>query len=148
MPGERERLLDNAEPAGTDDRARELFARLADWVVQRRMAAPAILFLESHRPLSFIGSQALIAASPIVSFFEPFFRGLLGKNYSHADYRLFAELMEDRDNLERLVIEIERKSQEAKEREQEEKARRKALKREAKEKRKALKRARRNGAGG
>jgi hypothetical protein len=135
-------------PATTETEAEELFSRLAAWVVERRMAAPAILFLESHRPLSFLGSQAMIMASPLVSFFEPFIKGMLGKNFTYEDYRRFAELMESRENLELLVVAIERKSQDAKAREKDEKAKLKALKREAKEKRKALKRARRESAGG
>ena len=33
------------------------------------MEAPAVMFLEMHRPLSFVGSQALIVGSP---FLGPF----------------------------------------------------------------------------
>ena len=120
----------------------EILDRLASWVVTKRMTTPAILFLESHRPLSFVGSQAMIAASPIAHFFEPFLQYLMGPGYEHAIYKRFAGLMEDRENVERLIIAIERMSQKASELEREEKAKRKALKREAKEKRKALRRAR------
>jgi hypothetical protein len=120
----------------------EILDRLASWVVAKRMTAPAILFLESHRPLSFVGSQAMIAASPIVHIFEPFLKGLMGPGFEHAAYKRFAVMMEDRESVERLVIAIERQSQVASEKEREEKAHRKALKREAKEKRKALRRGR------
>ena len=124
----------------------EILDRLASWIVARRLTAPAILFLESHRPLSFVGSQAMIAASPIVHFFETFLQGLAGPGYEHALYRRFAEMMESRDNLERFIIAIERRNQEQSARDREEKARRKALQREAKAQRKALKAARRGGA--
>ena len=124
---------------------RELFSRLAKWVVDRRLTAPAIVFLESHRPLSFVGSQAMIAASPIVSFFEPFLKGLFGPGYEQASFRRFAELLEDRDNLELLIIEIERENQRQRETEKQEKLRRKALKQEARAKRRELRRARRSG---
>lgn len=40
--------------------------RVASQLVQRGMATPAILFLESMGPLSFLGSQALHALSPIL----------------------------------------------------------------------------------
>jgi hypothetical protein len=126
----------------------EILDRLASWVVAKRMTAPAILFLESHRPLSFVGSQAMVAASPIVHFFEPFLQSLMGPGYEHRAYKRFAEMMEDRDSIERLIIAIERRNQEQKTLEREEKARQKALKREAKEKRKVLRKARRNGAVG
>ncbi len=121
----------------------EILDHLASWVVSKRMTAPAILFLESHRPLSFVGSQAMIAASPFVHFFEPFLQSLMGPGYEHQVYKRFAGIMENRDSVERLIVSIERLSQVAREKEREEKARRKALKREAKEKRKALRRLRR-----
>jgi len=53
-------------PLTDEDRA--LLARLAAKVVVRRMAGPAILFLESMRPLNYIGSQALVFLRP---FLEP-----------------------------------------------------------------------------
>jgi hypothetical protein len=117
---------------------REILSRIATWVVERRMAAPAIIFLESHRPLSVVGSQAMIAASPIVSFFEPFLRMIGGPRFDHATFERFACLMEDRDNVELLIIEIERKNQEQRERTREEKRRRKELRREARRRRKEL----------
>jgi hypothetical protein len=123
----------------------EIIARLAKWVAERRMTVPAILFIESHRPLSFVGSQAMIAASPFVAFFEPFLKGLVGPGFEHSIYRRFSELLEDRDNLELLVIEIERENQKMKEAERAEKARRKQLKKEAKARRRELKKARKGG---
>jgi hypothetical protein len=121
----------------------EILDRLASWVVAKRMTAPAILFLESHRPLSFVGSQAMIAASPIVHFFEPFLQSLMGPGYEHRVFKRFAVLMEKRESVESLIVAVERLSQVANEKVREEKAHRKALKREAKEKRKALRRSRR-----
>jgi hypothetical protein len=107
----------------------EILDRLAAWVVERRMTAPAILFLESHRPLSFVGSQAMIAASPVVHVFESFFQAFGGGGWKHTTYQRFAELMEDRDNVERLIVAIERRSQERAAALREEKARAKALER-------------------
>jgi hypothetical protein len=124
----------------------ELLGRLANWIVTRRLTAPAILFLETHRPLSFVGSQAMVAASPIVHFLEPFFRGLVGPGYEHALYRRFANIIEDRANVERLIIEIERRNQDFREHEREEKRRRKELKIRLREEKKALRRSRRQGA--
>lgn len=109
----------------------EILDRLAAWVVERRMTAPAILFLESHRPLSFVGSQAMIAASPVVHVFEGFFQAFAGAGWQHGVYQRFAEMMGDRDNVERLIVTIERQSQERTLRLREEKARAKALRQAA-----------------
>jgi hypothetical protein len=70
--------------------------RLAGWVVERRMAAPAILFLESVKPLNFVGSQFMFFFEPIVKIFVG------GKGYTR-----FAQLMEDRDNVEMFLLCIE-----------------------------------------
>jgi len=52
--------------AGLTDRQRELIERLADWIVQRRMSTVAILFLESVRPMNFVGSQIMVIFQPAV----------------------------------------------------------------------------------
>lgn len=57
--------------ASLTDRQRELMDKLATRVVRMRMATPAILFLESVRPLNYVGSQVMV-------FFAPVVRGFLG----------------------------------------------------------------------
>jgi len=64
------------------------------------MTVPAILFLESVKPLSFVGSQAL-------HFFEPMVTAV----FTVPDYERFAALMERRENLEALLVAIERKDE-------------------------------------
>jgi hypothetical protein len=44
---------------------------MADRIVQLRMTTPAILFLESVRPLNYVGSQVMV-------FFAPLVRGFFG----------------------------------------------------------------------
>ena len=84
-----------AELETEEDRA--ILGWIAREVVTRHLTAPAILVLEGGRPLTFVGSQMLI-------FFRPFVSMLFqGQGY----YR-FATLMEDRANVERLLLEIER----------------------------------------
>ena len=58
--------------------------------VRYRMTVPAILFLESVKPLSFVGSQALY-------FFEPMVRAL----FAVPEYERFAAMMERRADKER-----------------------------------------------
>jgi hypothetical protein len=106
--------LTPADDAGKDpDEA--LLGSIADRVVRMSLAVPAIFFLESVKPLSFIGSQALV-------FFEPFVKAFLDLK----SYDRFARLMEDRENLERLITMIEERESERARKEKEEKAARRA----------------------
>jgi hypothetical protein len=74
----------------------DLLERLARRVVERRMEAPAIAFLEMVRPLNLIGSQVAWAAVP--------FAGLLADD---RDVRDIAAALEDRRTLCALVQRIE-----------------------------------------
>jgi hypothetical protein len=80
---------------------RELLDRIARQVVARRLTAPVILFLESMKPLSFLGGQTLL-------FFSPFVRVVVNTS----SYDAFAEAMESRENVEYLIGLIERYSDE------------------------------------
>jgi len=83
------------------ERAKELLAKIANQVVKRKLSVPAIMFIESVKPLSFVGSQVLIFMQPIVQAF-----------FNRKEYDEFAVLMEDRDNVELLLQEIERQEAE------------------------------------
>ena len=39
---------------------------MAVWIVNKRMTTPAILFLESVRPLNYVGSQVMVFFAPTV----------------------------------------------------------------------------------
>lgn len=80
----------------TDDRRDELIEKLSREVVERGLTAPAIFLLESFKPFSFIGSQMLI-------FFEPIVQSI----FSFKAYDDVRALFEDRENIERLLCEIE-----------------------------------------
>jgi hypothetical protein len=80
----------------TDDRRDELIEKLSREVVERGLTAPAIFLLESFKPFSFIGSQMLI-------FFEPIVQSI----FSFKAYDDVRALFEDRENVERLLCEIE-----------------------------------------
>lgn len=49
------------------ERQKVLITKLADWTVRKRMTTPAILFLESVRPLNFVGSQVMVFFAPVVN---------------------------------------------------------------------------------
>lgn len=83
-----------------NEKDQALFDKLADFVVKRKMSAPAILFLESSKPLNFIGSQFLVVLGPLIKVF-----------FNIAEYDRIVELMEKRDNVERLICSIEKRAE-------------------------------------
>lgn len=87
---------DPRDPAPDDG---QLLERLAERIVALRLEVPAILTLESARPLSLIASQAMV-------FFQPFVAAL----FPVASYDRFARLMERRENVERLLRLIEERA--------------------------------------
>jgi hypothetical protein len=74
----------------------EVLEKVARKVVQWQMAVPAILFLESVKPLNFIGAQAMV-------FFEPIIQSI----FSIKDYNTFRVALERRENIENLLQKIE-----------------------------------------
>jgi len=107
-------------PSGETYTAEEaaLLDRLADLTVRNRMTVPAILFLESVKPLSFLGSQAL-------HFFEPMVRAF----FSVPDYDRVAALLERRESLEALLVRIEAREDDVQREEREAKERRREARR-------------------
>lgn len=104
-------------PDGEPDPDEALLTAVAGRVVRMGMAVPAVFFLESTKPLSFVGSQALV-------FLEPFVKAFLNL----ASYDRFTTLMEDRKNVERLIRKIEELEDERARKEKDEKAARRAAK--------------------
>lgn len=88
-------------PVLTPDERRVL-ERLADRVVELRMEVPAILTLETARPLSLLAGQAM-------TFFEPVVQAL----FRVSDYRTWASLVERRECLELLSRMIETRADDA-----------------------------------
>ena len=76
---------------------RQLISNLAQKIVRHGMAIPAIFFLEMVKYLSFFGGQLMIFFGPIITAFIP----------SHSYYKM-AELLEERKNVEYLLVQIER----------------------------------------
>jgi len=77
----------------------ELMERMAGAIVNRGMAAPATVFLDSMGPMNFLGSQALHFLTPIVEF-----------AFNANEVEQVARLLERRDTMTRLVALIEAKS--------------------------------------
>ena len=76
---------------------KEVLFKIADFFVRRGFTVPAILALESVKPLNYIGSQAMVFAEPFV---QAAFKDI-------AKYNTFRRMMEKRENVERLLQKIE-----------------------------------------
>lgn len=85
----------SADALAPEDQA--LLERLAARIVELRLETPAILTLETARPVSLVAGQAML-------FFEPIVQAM----FRLPDYRRFAALAERRDALEALTLAIER----------------------------------------
>jgi len=77
----------------------ELMERMADAIVNRSMAAPATVFLESMGPMNFLGSQALHVLAPIIEC-----------AFNAKEIEQVARLLEQRDSICRMITIIEAKS--------------------------------------
>lgn len=79
-----------------------LIDRLAARVVELRLEVPAVLALETGKPLSLLAGQTM-------TFFEPLVQAMFG----FAEYRRFAALIERREAIEALIQSIETKAESA-----------------------------------
>jgi len=80
----------------------DLLDRLARRVVDLHLELPAILTLETGKPLSLLAAQTMV-------FFEPMVQSL----FHWSDYRRFAQLIERREAVEALIQRIEHRADEA-----------------------------------
>jgi len=80
----------------TEEETEALIEKAANEVARRKLQTPAILFLEMHKPLAYVGASASLVFAP---FAVPFLGYEFINNYS----RLFAK----RENVERLISKIE-----------------------------------------
>jgi len=71
---------------------------LAVFIVERKLSTPAIFLLEAAKPLSLVGNQLLIFFQPLVGLFATL-----------KDYPSWIKILEDRENLEKLIRLIEEK---------------------------------------
>ena len=76
-----------------------LLETIAHGIVRREMAAPALLFLESLGPLSFLGSQALHGLTPFLELVS-----------DERELERLAVILERRDTIDRLITLIQEQS--------------------------------------
>ena len=88
-------MLDNSMNICKSDR--QLISSLAQKIIRHGMAVPAIFFLEMVKYMSFIGSQLMVFFGPIITIF-----------IQSESYYQITHLLEERQNVEFLILEIER----------------------------------------
>lgn len=93
-------MASDPRPIAPEDLA--LLERLAARVVDLRLEVPAILALETGKPLSLLASQAMI-------FFEPIAQAM----FPGVESRRFAALAERREAIETLVTLIETRAEQS-----------------------------------
>lgn len=81
----------------SEEETQKLLDKCADEIRRRRLEAPAILFLEMHKPLSNIFAHTSLAVAP---FLVPLFGFDFINDYSN--------LLQKRDNVERLICMLEK----------------------------------------
>lgn len=81
-----------------------LINSISEKIVSRRLETPAVLFLEMHKPLSFIASQAALVAMPF-----------LGPLVGAKGMANLSRLLADQNNVELLIARIEKMSVEVRE---------------------------------
>ena len=94
-------MMNNVVMNKTSDQ--QLISQLAKKIVRHGLAVPAIFFLEMVKYLSFFGSQLMVFFGPVITVF-------ITSNL----YYKYAELLEDKNNVEFLLLELERLDSEKK----------------------------------
>ncbi|MBN1326346.1 MAG: hypothetical protein JW996_00175 [Candidatus Cloacimonetes bacterium] len=78
------------------ERAYEIIEKVADFIVKRRMAAAAIMTIESLRPLNYIGSQLMYFLAPFAEII-----------FNPKEYQEFAALLEKDEYIKLLMQRID-----------------------------------------
>ena len=86
-----------SESLSISNTEKQLITGLADKIVRRGLAVPAIFFLEMVKYMSFIGSQLMVFFGPVITVF-----------IQSESYYKITHLLEERQNVEFLMLEIER----------------------------------------
>lgn len=92
-------MFDFWETELSEEEADKLIDKAVSEIRRRKLEVPAILAIEMHKPLAYVGANAAVALSP---FLVPF----LGFDAINDYSRLFLK----RDNVERLLARLENRS--------------------------------------
>ena len=89
-------------PAEPTEAQRVIIEKLCREVVRRRMTTPALLMLETGRPLNYVSAQLLHFFQPMLSFLA-----------NAAEYQAFTEFLEQRGSIDYIVARLETLNEEA-----------------------------------
>jgi hypothetical protein len=81
------------------EQSEQLLEQISQQICRWRLTLPAIIFLQTTRPLSFLASQTLLLCQPLISAF-----------YDAPQIAGYADLLADRTNVDRLVARLEEDS--------------------------------------
>lgn len=102
--------VEKYDESSLSDEEKEILTRLALQIDKRGVNSAAIIWFQSNRHMSWIGSQVLVAAAPVYDlahqFVEPMLRAL-GLYVKPADMPLLAEAFTKRYSVEYLLQRIE-----------------------------------------
>ena len=80
----------------SEERAIELIDKISNFIAKKRMAAPAIMTIESLRPLARIGSQLMYFLAPFAEII-----------FNAKEYQEFAALLENEEYVRLLIKRID-----------------------------------------
>lgn len=89
--------VETPEEFKPDEQELAVMDKVAQRICRHGLAIPAILFLESSRPMNFIGASAM-------AYFEPIVRGIFTE---WEGYSTFYKMMERRGSVECLIDRVE-----------------------------------------
>jgi len=92
------------------ERAIEIIEKISNFIVRKRMAAPAIMTIESLRPLNYIGSQLLYFLAPFAELI-----------FNPKEYQEFAAMLEHDKYIKMLMQRIDELDEEIHRQERKEK---------------------------
>ena len=75
----------------------DIINQIVKRILNLKLEVPAILLLESMKPLSFVASQFFV-------FLEPFVQSI----FSFKNYERFYRMLENRENIEKIIEELEK----------------------------------------
>jgi hypothetical protein len=102
--------IDKYDESSLEPAEKALLTRLALEINARSMATPAIIYIHSQRHMSWLFSQAMVAAEPIIELAHPFVDPLLkrlGLSISKEERWLLISAFEKRFAAEYFVQQIE-----------------------------------------
>lgn len=104
--------MNNKTKIRITEKQKQYLEKTAKFVVSKRMTAPTIFFLESVKPLNYIGSQVMAYLEPIATFI-----------INREIYNDIQQVLEQRDGIEYFLTILEEEEYQKQQKDKEEKER-------------------------